>query len=172
MTCAICIESIKPFELFETDCCHQQFHWYCCMRWILINHTCPLCRKVLDLSSWKKSKSLSEAIYMHSTSGKKKYHKDLKWWLINASINNNYWSASVLRDKYIEQSLHGDTQLHVACEWGNHHAIYYMLQLFDCVPEMAKMKNNKGQTPLDLAKKFNIGKRSEWIIEQLQRLDT
>jgi hypothetical protein len=109
---------------------------------------------------------------MHATSGKKKYYKDLKWWLTHASISNNYWGVNVLRDKYIEVSQNGDTQLHVACEWGNHHAIYYMLQLFDCVPEMVKMKNNKGQTPLDLAKKFNIGKRSEWIIEHLRQYDT
>ena len=47
--CSICLENILNDDKHITSCNHI-FHKECMARWMSLNHSCPLCRKNLDLN--------------------------------------------------------------------------------------------------------------------------
>ena len=48
--CSICLENIINEEHKKITTCNHTFHEECMVRWMSLNHSCPLCRKNLDLN--------------------------------------------------------------------------------------------------------------------------
>lgn len=51
MDCSICLEPLisnQDFPMTIQFCCKQQYHFHCIKRWSDENHTCPICRRLLD----------------------------------------------------------------------------------------------------------------------------
>lgn len=47
MFCSICQDEIKD-EYIHTQCCKQNFHRECLLKWLIQSSMCPLCRLYLD----------------------------------------------------------------------------------------------------------------------------
>ncbi|CAG9319686.1 unnamed protein product [Blepharisma stoltei] len=48
LACTVCLENFIPGEKFiELPCLHP-FHPKCIMRWYMVDHSCPMCRRRLD----------------------------------------------------------------------------------------------------------------------------
>ena len=48
--CSICLENIINEETKQITSCNHTFHEECMAKWMSLNHSCPLCRKNLDLN--------------------------------------------------------------------------------------------------------------------------
>ena len=48
--CSICLENIINEEHKKITTCNHTFHEECMAKWMSLNHSCPLCRKNLDLN--------------------------------------------------------------------------------------------------------------------------
>jgi hypothetical protein len=57
--CSICIEPLTKIKSKELNCKHK-FHIECIQNWYNVNHTCPICRTVIDSSEIdKKNKKIN-----------------------------------------------------------------------------------------------------------------
>ena len=63
MTCSICHEKMLEEEEYNQLECGHCFHKDCLKKWLRINNTCPICRKVID-NSVTNQNIVEETIYL------------------------------------------------------------------------------------------------------------
>ena len=44
-SCGICLEKFTEDEMLMMGLCQHVFHRDCCMGWVVVKNTCPMCRK-------------------------------------------------------------------------------------------------------------------------------
>ena len=68
LTCSICCEKmIQNDEFIELECDHS-FHNSCLKKWLEIDNTCPICRKILDINPAEEFKIIYLTIYFPNRS--------------------------------------------------------------------------------------------------------
>lgn len=75
MSCPICLNSICNSKRFSTNCNHT-FHDICICKWLLVNDSCPMCRRVIDNESiYRLSIMIARYIKLYLDKSNKKIQK-------------------------------------------------------------------------------------------------